>query len=81
MPRATTGCQDAPLVQLSGDSPHAGETLGPQVIHDGPQVCGAVLRVRSDCSHGLLVADLLPSKRSCALFCQDQSYRVKSEDI
>ena len=33
MPCATTRCQDAPLVQLSGNSAHAGEPLGPQVIY------------------------------------------------
>jgi hypothetical protein len=26
------------LVQLSSDYPHSSETLGPQVINDGPQV-------------------------------------------
>ena len=67
MPRTIACCQDAPLVQLSGDSPHAGEPLRPQVIHDGPQVGCAVLRVRTDGSHSLLVADLLAPKRSCPI--------------
>jgi hypothetical protein len=35
MPRATTRRQDALLIQLSCDSPHTGEPLGLQVIHDG----------------------------------------------
>jgi hypothetical protein len=36
---------DALLVQLSGHSAHAGEPLGPQVIHDGSQVrCALVLQ-------------------------------------
>ena len=60
---ADVGCharrQDAPLVQLSGDSPHADEALGPQVIHDGPQVRRTVLCVHPDCCYGLLVAHLL----------------------
>ena len=30
------GAPDATLVQLSGDSPDAGEPLGPQVVYDGP---------------------------------------------
>jgi hypothetical protein len=34
VPRATTRRQDATLVQLSRNSPHAGEPLGPQVIHE-----------------------------------------------
>jgi hypothetical protein len=59
MPRGTTRCQNAPLVQLSGNSTHAGEPLSLQLIHDGPQVRRALLCVRLDRSHGLLVADLL----------------------
>ena len=38
MPRATTRRENAPLVQLCGDHANAGEPLGPQVVHDGPQV-------------------------------------------
>ena len=67
MPRATSRRQDTPLVELSSDSPHAGEPLGPQVVHDGPQVCRAVLRVRLDGSHCLLVANLLAPERTCAI--------------
>jgi hypothetical protein len=66
MPRATTRCQDAPLVQLIGDSPNAGEPLVFQVIHDGLDVLRAALSVRLDRSYSLLVADLLPLERSCA---------------
>ena len=54
---ADVGChapQDAPLVQLRRDGPHAGEPLGPQAIHDGPQVRRTLLCVRPYCSHSLL---------------------------
>jgi hypothetical protein len=51
-----SGCT---LVKLSGDSAHAGEPLGPQVIQGGPQVRRTVLRVRPPCSHSLLVAHLV----------------------
>jgi hypothetical protein len=59
MPRATAWRENATLVQLSSDSAHASEPLGSQVIHNGPQVRRTVLRVRLDCSDGLLVAHLL----------------------
>jgi hypothetical protein len=62
MPRATTR-QDAPLVELSGDGPHAGEPLGAQVIDDGPQVCRSLIRD----SHSLLIADLPPLSARAAL--------------
>jgi hypothetical protein len=45
MPCATTRRQDASLVQLSSDSSHAGEALGSQIIHDGPQVRHGALRL------------------------------------
>ena len=61
MPRATTRRQDAALIQLSSDGAHAGEPLGPQVIHDGLQVRSTLLRVRRDRSHGPFVANLLAS--------------------
>jgi hypothetical protein len=67
MPCATTRRQDASFVQLSGDSAHAGEPLGSQVIYDGPQVRRTVLRVRPDCHNGLLVADLLAPECPCAV--------------
>jgi hypothetical protein len=67
MPSAPTGREDGTLVQLSRDSPNAGEPLGPQVIHDGPQVCRALLRVCLHRSDRLLVANLLASERSCAV--------------
>jgi hypothetical protein len=35
MARAPTRRQDATLVKLCGNGPHAGEPLCPQVIHDG----------------------------------------------
>jgi hypothetical protein len=67
VPRATTGRQDASLFQLSGDGTHTGEPLGPQVIHDGSKVGRTLLCVCLDGSHGLLVANLLASKRPCAV--------------
>ena len=69
MPLATTRRENAALVQLRGDSPHAGEPLRPQVIHDGPKVLRTVLCIRlHGGGHGLLVADLLPSERSCPVW-------------
>jgi hypothetical protein len=59
MPRATACRKDASLIQLSGNSTHSGEPLGPQVIHNGPQVRRATRCVCPNCCHGLLVADLL----------------------
>ena len=60
MPCTATRRENAALVQLRGDSPHAGEPLRPQVIHDGPKVLRTVLCIRlHGGGHGLLVADLL----------------------
>jgi hypothetical protein len=64
VPPASTRRQDAPLVELSGDSPHAGEPLRPQVSPHSAQVGRAVLCVRLVGSHGLLVADLFALERS-----------------
>jgi hypothetical protein len=47
MPRATTGRQDTPLVQLSGDSSHAGDPLGSQVIQKWPREIGVTDEHRS----------------------------------
>jgi hypothetical protein len=55
--------KDAPPIELSSNSSHAGEPLGQQVIHDGPQVLRAMRCVRLNRSHShshsLLVVDLL----------------------
>jgi hypothetical protein len=73
VPRATTRRQDAPLVQFGGDCAHAGDPLGAQVIHEGPQVGSTLLRVRLDSSHGLLVADVRaperPGARKATMAC------------
>lgn len=60
MPRATTRRQNAPFVQLSGDSPHAGDPLGAQVIHDGPQVRRTMLCVCLTAATACLLPTCLP---------------------
>ena len=42
MPRATTGRENATLVQLSGNSADAGDCFGPQVIRISPRLVGTI---------------------------------------
>lgn len=51
MPRATTRCQDATLVQLCGDCADAGDALCAQVVHDGPGVLRTMLGVSPHGTH------------------------------
>jgi hypothetical protein len=46
---------------------HPGDAAAPQVCDDGPEIFSALLSVRFDCRHCLLVADLLASKGTSAV--------------
>ena len=65
MPRATTWRQDAALIQLGGDSAHAGEPLRAQVVHDGPQVAARYCAFAQTAATAVLTKPACKSEDQC----------------